>query len=77
MSTEHTRKCNRVDARMTEARQLLDMWASNTLDNRLYVASRAMASSRRLAAMVHAARTPAQRLAVGEICERIARERTP
>jgi hypothetical protein len=77
MSTEHTRKCNRVDARMTEARQLLAMWAADTLDNRLYVTCRAMASSRRLAGIVHAARTPEQRLAADEICERIAREHTP
>jgi hypothetical protein len=77
MSTEHTRKCNRVDRRMAEARQLLDMWAADTLDNREYVMRRAVVSTRMLAAIVHAARTPEQRRAADEICERIARERTP
>jgi hypothetical protein len=52
--------------RAGEARQLLDMWSADTLDNRLYVTCRAMASGRRLAAIVHSARTPEQRLAADE-----------
>jgi hypothetical protein len=76
MSAQHNRKCDRVDRRMAEAKQLLEMWATNTLDSRFYVTRRAMASSRRLAAIVLAARTPKQRQAANEICERIARERT-
>ena len=67
----------RIDARIAEARQLLDMWSADTLDNRVYVMRRAMVSTRMLAAIVHAARTPEQRLAVDEICERVARERMP
>jgi hypothetical protein len=77
MSTEHTRKCNRVDARMAMAKQMLEMWAAGTQDGRLLVMSRAKASSRQLAAMVVVARTPTQQQAVSELCERIARERTP
>jgi hypothetical protein len=75
MSTEHTRKCNRVDARMAMAMQMLEMWIASTQDGRLLVMSRAKASSRILAAIVHSARTPKQRQAVSELCERIARER--
>ena len=77
MSTDSNRKWARIDGRIAEARQLLDMWAADTLDNREYVMRRAMVSTRMLAAIVHAARTPEQRLAVDEICERIARERMP
>jgi hypothetical protein len=77
MSAQYDRKCNRVDARMAEAKQLLDTWAADTPDGRAYVMRRAVVSTRMLAAIVHAASTPEQRLAADEICERIARERTP
>jgi hypothetical protein len=77
MSTDFNRKWRRIDSRMAVARQLLEMWATDTLDNRAYVLHRVMASSRLLAAIVHTARTPAQRLAADEICERIAREQAP
>jgi hypothetical protein len=76
VSTGPNRKWARVDERIAEARQLLAMWTADAQDCRLYVISRAMASSRRLAAIVHAARTPEEHLAADEICERIARERS-
>jgi hypothetical protein len=75
MSTQSNRKWSRIDGRIAEARQLLDMWTRDDPDNREYVMRRAVTSTHMLAAIVHAASTPAQRLAADEICERIARER--
>ena len=77
MSTDSNRKWSRIDARIAEAKQLLEQWAADTPNGRAYVMRRAVVSTRMLAAIVHAARTPEHRLAADEICERIARERTP
>jgi hypothetical protein len=76
MSTEHTRKCNRVDRRMAQARKLLDMWLENRLDNRQYVLRTIGGNIRLLAALAYVAQPECWDDAV-DICERIARERTP
>jgi hypothetical protein len=85
MSTESNRKWSRIDGRMAEARQLLDMWAVNRLDNRNYVLARAMTSVRMVAAIAVAGHASARldkdggirANAAVEICELIARERAP
>jgi hypothetical protein len=74
VSTEHTRKCNRVDRRMRRARELLGMWG----DGREPVVLREIGgNARTLAAVVHAARTADEVFAAETICEAIARERMP
>jgi hypothetical protein len=76
MSTEHTRKCNRVDRRMAQARKLLDMRVEDRLDNRQYVLRTIGGNVRLLAALVYVA-PPECWDAVVDICERVARERQP
>jgi hypothetical protein len=80
MSTEHNRKCNRVDRRMRRARQLLESYANGNRD-RDRVLAEIGGNARLLSAVIVGAHdawaTPHRHYAALDICERIARERTP